>query len=345
MIWLLAKDYVLSSNTPTHARIRNTKSFIQSVSTKMNCRLITANKRVKQAIDIGFLIADGDQLIITGKDKLIDIAFTKQTRAFDSKQSSFKPEFIFSEDRQYSIKFSDLIDPKDKNKTRAMLYSLVAVHLSNKYVSRETHAKLLNVSRNTIIKLSNNSDITTHSMWLLINPLSLLVSPDCTKEEALNAIFDAEKLYRRGFSTRGRKIFQRKRTENGTALGIQLPNTYTSERILKEVPVKFGTLAVLPWPGKRPPVCGQQGAHSMCKESPLDCRKSFVPSRELTGVVTLPGSLIGRYLGTLIEILKNVDCQSAILDATGAHGVTESIMPQVWRDHIKRNDTLGVVGI
>ncbi|MGW8178128.1 MAG: hypothetical protein ACWGQW_05035 [bacterium] len=346
------------------------KHFLNQLIKDMGCIRPTAQRRLRKAMSLGFIEEEGDGYYsITGRNRMAELAFHKQKSAYGDKLSSFKPAIFFLDDRRYDIKAKNLIDPKDMNQTKSLLYGLMAIYGSRQLLSREIHADILGHKRDAAIKLSKKARVNETGTFLLIDPMSLLFQPDCTRTDAIEAFREAERLYRFGperrVRVRGREIFQRRRVQEVTYLAVQLPNTFTSARIEKEVPVRFDSFMALLGPGEgasrvlspdrtqKPrqaecplPVGSDVDSYGGCKEQLLEGRDTFVNSWGLAGEVSLPDGITNRYLATVRDMLEDEECRNLILRATGAQNVRHfaSSACRVWRGKAfsPRNTPVGV---
>lgn len=344
IVWVLIQDFIRSSvQGKPSGRIRK-KHFVKHLIRNMKCNANTAERRLRKAIRLGFIVEDGVYYIVTGRNRMIEVAIRSQLIDFKEDKSTYNPSFFFMDDREYAIKASDLIDPESLGQTKILLYGILAVHGSRQLLSRDTHAKILGNNRDAVLKISKKAKLNEVGTFLLINPMNLLFKPKCNKFEAINALKEAEALYRFGTErrerVRGRELLHRKRVREEIFLSIQLPNTFTSTSIQKEVPVKFETFAVLLGPGeggsriftpdraKKPCLMGRSlGCDGVAdlyeghKELSLEGRDRFMNSQELAGYSSLSESFIDRYLTTLRQVLDEPECRNAILHTTGADDI------------------------
>lgn len=378
VIWILARNFDITRNHGKSSGILHKKYFLNYLIKNMKCTKITAQHRLNKAISLGFIEEEGSKYyFITGRNRIAKIAFNKQKDAYDNKVSYYRPTIFFLDDIRYTIKTKDLIDPTDINKTKSLLYGIMAVYGSRHLLSRETHAGILGHSRNTIIKLSKKSGINEIGTYLLINPISLLFQPNCTRSDAIEAFRMAEKLFRFGYigknrikqtrgRVRGREILQKRRVQEVTYLVVQLPNTFTNAKIKEEIPVKFDSFMALLEPGEgasriltsdrtqKPrqagcplPVGSDVDQYGGCKEKLLEGHDTFINSWELARDISLPDKLINRYLVTIRDILEDEKCRSLIMRITGAQNIKHftSDICHVWRDKVfVSSDTL-VAGV
>lgn len=332
LVWILAQDFSRARNGGKPSGRFHEKHFINQLAKDMGCNIITAESRLERAIEFGFINEEiNDQYLITGRNKMVEIAM-KECLSDDSHDKFYRK--IFSNDIEYTVKAHNLIDPKNTQNTKINLYKIFAVHGSQYLWSRNTHAKILGNNRDAIIKLSNRADLDEVGTCLLINPMSLLRNPDCSRLEAINAFKNAESLYRQGDKIRGRELLHFRRVDlqdfrPETYLCIQLPNTYWSRSVEKEVPVKFDTYPVLLGPGNEESYVFT----SKRKEQRLESRIRFVTSRERLGQISLPDRLIGAHLDGLHKVLDEPRCHEAILQGTGAEDVVHPTASTVtvWR--------------
>lgn len=368
VIWILAQDFAMARNRGKPSGRVHRKHFLNQLIKDMGCIRTTAQRRLRKAIRLGFIGEEGDgHYLIAGRNRLAEIAFNKQRSNYAEKLSSYRPDIFFSDDRCYYIKACNLIDPTDMNQTKALLYGIMAIYGSRHLLSRETHAGLLGHKRDAAIKLSKRARVSEIGTYLIIDPMSLLYQPDCTKADAVEAFRAAEQLFRFGPErrVRGREILQRRRVQEATYLAVQLPNTFTSARIEKEVPVKFDSFMALLGPGEGAsrvltPDRAQKPRQAGCplpvgsgvdlygghKEQSLEGHDAFVNSKELAGDISLPEKTINRYLATLRDMLETDECRDHIMRATGAQNVrhfTPSVC-RVWRGKAfaPRNTPVGV---
>jgi hypothetical protein len=189
-------------------------------------------------------------------------------------------------------------------------------------------------NRDAMLKLAKKADLDEVGTHLLINPMSVLKNPNCTKLEAVNAFKNAESLYRQGNKIHGRELLHFRRVDLKdfgleTYLCIQLPNTYWWSGVEKETPVKFETFSALLGPGE-----GESLVFTpKRKEKRPGGRLEFVTSRERLGDISLSDRLIGAHLDSLHKILDEARCQEAILSYTGAEGIVHPTASSVtvWR--------------
>jgi len=340
LIWVLAQDFNATpsnSNDGYHLtnRIKAKKAFLRYLVQTMDCTITTAKKRLNRAIKHRFLGDDGDSYLLIGHERLVDIAFRQQTMAYDSKRSFCDPSLFFEDDRRYTIEAGKLVDPTNLWNTKAFLYGIMAVYGSRYLWCRDTHAKIMRVNRRHTIRLTKKANIRSDEQHLCIDPMSLLHNPKCGRIEAIEAVQQAENLYRTGSKIRGRSLVQRRTIPNldsddfKTSLTLQLPNLYTCDSILREAPAstpKFmvDSLSRVGMTGDCakpiPSSSENQNKGVKRKELPAGGRK-FLDARGLRETRKLGDSFNARYLSTLGEILANDDCRESVLAATGASDI------------------------
>lgn len=373
VIWILAQDFDLKQNYNKSSGRIFKKYFLNHLIKSMKCNRSTAQRRLQKAIKLRFIEEeDGKYYLISGRNHMARIAFNNQKLLYNNQLSSFNPTIFFLDDRRYDIKAINLIDPTNMNNTKALLYGLMAIYSSRYLLSRESHANILGHRRNAVIKLSKKARVNEIGTYLLIDPMFLLFQPDCNRVDAINAFRNAERFYRSGSNritrerVRGREILQRRRVQEVIYLAIQLPNTFTSTRIEKEVPVKFDSFMALLGPGEgasrilspdrtqKPrlaecllPVGSDVDPYGGCKEQLLEGHDTFINSWGLAGDISLSDNIINRYLTTIRDMLEDEECRSLILRATGAQNIRHltSNACRVWRDEvfISRNTPSGVI--
>ena len=361
LVWILAQDFARARNHGRPSGRVHKKHFLDQLIKDMGCIRITAQNRIKRSIKFGFIGEDVDNYyLITGRNNIVKTTIRKQRRNFEEKTSDFNLPIFFSDDRRYDVKAKNLVDPLNLNKTKALLYGIMAVYCSRQLLSRDTHAKILGNKRDAIIKLSKKAGIKEKGTYLLIDPISLLYQPDCTRVDAVIAFRKAEQIYRYGSErrVRGREVLQRRRVRENTYLVVQLPNTYTSTNIEKEVPIRYESFMALLGPGEGAgrsltPDRAQKprpmrhttpaSASGKCmdsyggrKEQSPEGREEFLNSWELAGEISLPDSVTNRYLATLRDILETEECRDVILSATSAQNIRSisSISIRVWRSEV-----------
>jgi len=345
LVWILAQDFSRARNGGRPSGRFHEKYFINQLSKDMGCNLITAESRLESAINLGFLNEETEnQYLITGRNKMVEIAI-RDCLSDDSENSLFKKFFL--NDVEYTIRAQNLIDPQNTQNTKINLYKILAVHGSQYLWSRDTHAEIMGNNRDAVIKISNKADLDEVGTCLLINPMSLLRNPDCTKLEAINAFKKAESLYRQGYKIHGRELLHFRRVDlqdfrPETYLSIQLPNTYWSRSVEKEVPVKFDTYPALLGPGNEE----SRVFTSKRKEERLEGRIPFVTSRERLGQIFLPDRLIGAHLDGLHKVLDEPLCHEIILQGTGAEDVVHptSSSVTVWRTKAMKLENTPLTG-
>lgn len=344
MIWILAQDFNASKTDNGYHltnRIKARKSFIKYLCKNIGCDERVAKTKVTKTIKNRFFTTDGNDLLLIGHKKLLEVAFYQQSRAYSDNRSNHSPYLFFDNDRSYTICVRDLIDPSSIYNTKSKLYALLAVFGNRHFWSRDTHAKILRDSRRSIIRLTPEN-LKIDEQFLCIDPFGLLNKPKCSRREAIEAFKAAERLYRTGSKVRGRSLIQLRNlkleTNFKTYLTLQLPNLYRLDTILREVPAStpgfvVNSLSRLGMTGLRttPISCcrmyehgpnpnvriGRRGRH---KELPAMTRK-FMDARGLGEIRELSGVFTAKYLDTIRQIMDEESCRKAILDATGASGI------------------------
>lgn len=343
LIWILAQDFARASNRGKPSGRVHGRHLVDQLIRDMKCNATTAKRRLSRAIRLGFIEEEVEgYYLITGRNRMAETALRLQSVDFDEKKSTYRPIFFFLDDREYSVRATNLVDPENLNRTKALLYKIAAVYGSRHLLSRDTHAKLIGNGRDAILKISKRAGLQEVGTYLLIDPMNILYKPTCSKLEAIEAFKSAESLYRYGCEkrVRGRELLHRKRVDelDATFLSVQLPNTFTSETIEKEVPVKFNTFAALLGPGE-----GESRTFAPDRqEMSPGGRRKYLNSRELAGCVSLSDSFVNRYLTTIRQVLDEPECRESILRATGAEDIRPlmAASAQVWRGKaFVRNNT------
>ena len=345
LVWTLARKFSMERSRSGKATGRlSSPYFLTYLSRSMSCQKKTAKKRLREAIDTGFLVEDHeDSIIITNPRNMYKKAIDAHECGYEDKLTNFRTEFIFANDREYTIPFIGMVDINKYSRNRALMYRLLCVHGSRYLMSRHTHAKLLRCSRNTTIRLAHTALSNELQNYILLDVMSLLHKPLCGSIDAICAFQDAENIYRSGNQkARGRKILHCKTVKLDktfkTFLTIQLPNSYTSNYVVREVCLGRGRS----WfSGSDRSGCESDDDYTPAKKTMSDGGRALCSSKDL-GNVAVPDSIVQRYMGILANILDVDECRSHILNATGAQNIRPVgvLSPSVWRSKVfVRRDT------
>jgi hypothetical protein len=164
---------------------------------------------------------------------MVSVAMEHLRRGYQEDPSQIPPEVYLKGDREYTRKLNGWIDTKDMEKTKSLLYGVVAIQGNTISRGRENHGRLINMDRRTIQRLSKRADLVEIQRFLMVDAVRLMVRPACAPREIIDTIISAEMRYKH---SPNRHFVRKRRIKSKTFLAIQLPNHYFSKHDIKEVP-------------------------------------------------------------------------------------------------------------
>jgi hypothetical protein len=304
----------------------------------------TAKKRLEKAIDSRFLCPlDNGKYAITSHRAMVDVAMDDQQRRHEDKQTGTPTNYLEA-DREYTMSLENWIDPKDVYNTTAKLSAIEEIQAGIIGRGRETQGELVGKTRRTMIRRTHDTGNTIIKQYVLIDAQKLLIDADCSQLDAIKAFIRAEELARKmGCEIPGRTLFHKKHSFNFAKplLAIQLPNAFTNQHIIKEVPANRERCEWLRKAGltdvRRIASDGhKQHQYTTWQDS------QFLNSQKMGMTNQSPGSTVARALEYFDMILEIGECFDQILSDTGASGIRNPNAgnPRVWKEKSISSDVI-----
>lgn len=344
IIWLLSqkrdREYHYKKGQGADGLITD-PIFLKYLAKSMDVSRETAGKRLERAVQYGFLnILDKENhYSITSNRKLVKVAMSMQKLQCDKDKSIISPFSFLKNDLQFTRKFENWIDPKDLQKTRALMYTAVSIQRSPLLSSRETHAKILDCHKRTLQKYARVVQLEEFENYLTFDVYKILIDPTTRRYDTIQAFKEAESLYcKLGYTQPGKQFLFTKTFKNTLYLTIQLPNTYQSTLDEKIVPARAGLVELKSVSGV--PVRKD------------DLARVFTPKKAnlFTGSISsrdgahgiIPDSIYGYYIRKFENIMEVDECRERVLRLTGSSGMrsVKAADPRLWRQSSSVSSTI-----